>query len=579
MKAISRKEFLTELFKYCEGQVELRAIPCGHRSFFALDDFKGIDRFCQKYVAENVYFTVATRNGGGTKEHIVDIPCVWADIDFKTTKKADADKHLHDFPLRPTFLVQSGGGYHVYWMFKERYGKEDIEAVEALNRQLATSLHADLNVCDASHVLRLPDTQNVKPVYKKPRPVKCHADAGRAYDISDFEFLPEPGQEASKYIENDANINNSISLYGCRHKNADSEVSSSVAIRFDEPGRDVSLFHLAHHLVKGNMPRKDIEIYLNFFASKCSPPFTEKETERKIQSALSRKNTQEKSLASEVKAFVVSSYGAFLSSDVVNFLGLSSKCRHRDDRKQISKTLSRLVDEGVIERCGAKNGCFRRIETESETIDFLNASSNAMDIAWPFQIEQFVSLMPGNVAILAGEKSAGKTAFLFNLSRLNMDKHKVFYFSSELHAPELKVRLSKYDAPLESWQKIAMRHRTENFHDAIMPDGLNIIDFLEVHDEHYKVGGLLKKIHNRLTTGAAIVALQKPVGRDEAVGGRCTMEVARLYLSLTKYPNQIKIVDGKMWATDANPNGLAMQYKIIDGIKIRRDGEWSRLEK
>lgn len=575
MKKITRNQFLTELFKYCEGKIQLRALPSAHTRFFDLDDFTGIDAFCQKYVEQNVYFTVATRDGGGTKEHIVNIPAVWCDIDFKNSPKEDSDIVLKNFPLRPTYIVQSGGGYHAYWQFKEAYGKEDIEAIETLNRQIATSLSADPNVCDASHLLRLPNTQNVKPEYVKPRPVKCHADVGRVYDISDFEFLPEPSQQASKYI------NNSLSIreQGCRHKNGNSEVSSSVVISFDEPGRDVSLFHLAHHLAKGNMPRQDIEIYLKFFASNCSPPFTEKETESKIRSALKRKNTQEKSLASEVRDFIVSSYGTFMSSDVVIFLGLSSKCRHRGERKQISKTLSRLVDEGKIERCGTKNGCFRRIETECKTIDFVNAPSNMMDIQWPFQIEQLVSIMPGNVIIVAGEKSAGKTAFLLNLCRLNMHNHRVFYFSSELQAPELKVRLSKYNAPLESWQKIAMRHRGENFHDAIVSDGFNVIDFLEVHDEFYKIGGQLKKIHDRLTTGIAIVALQKPVGRDEAVGGRCTMEVARLYLSLTNYPNQIKIVDGKLWATDSNPNGLSIQYKIIGGIKMKRDGDWMRKEK
>ena len=111
-----------------------------------------------------------------------------------------------------------------------------------------------------------------------------------------------------------------------------------------------------------------------------------------------------------------------------------------------------------------------------------------------------------------------------------------------------------------------------------MPDAINLIDFLEIHKDHYEVGAHLKKIHDKLTTGLAIVALQKPMGRDEAIGGRVTMEVSRLYLALMKSPNRMKIVDGKMWAAESNPNGLVMPYKIVKGIQLKRDGEWTRGE-
>jgi putative DNA primase/helicase len=192
-KAVSRVEFLNHLYSFCEGKIELRALPSKHRTFCGIQDHKAIDTFCKKHARENVYFGVATRAGGGTKEHILNIPAIWIDIDFKDCPKEAAHKKLKAFPLRPSLVIESGGGYHVYWLLKEAYTKEDIEAIEAVNRQLATALYGDLNACDASRILRMPDSTNFK--YGPPRPVKCILSRDVRYDLSDFEFLPDAAQE------------------------------------------------------------------------------------------------------------------------------------------------------------------------------------------------------------------------------------------------------------------------------------------------------------------------------------------------------------------------------------------------
>ncbi len=89
-----------------------------------------------------------------------------------------------------------------------------------------------------------------------------------------------------------------------------------------------------------------------------------------------------------------------------------------------------------------------------------------------------------------------------------MDNHEVHYFSSEMGALELKDRFSKFDRPLNSW-KVKFKERASNFADVIKPDAINIIDFLEVHDEFYKIGGLIKDIYDKLTTGIAVIAIRK----------------------------------------------------------------------
>ena len=65
------KTFLTWLYEFCEGnQVETRALPARKQAFHNLGDWQAVESWCRKLKGQNLYFAVATRNGGGTKEHL-----------------------------------------------------------------------------------------------------------------------------------------------------------------------------------------------------------------------------------------------------------------------------------------------------------------------------------------------------------------------------------------------------------------------------------------------------------------------------------------------------------------------------
>jgi len=51
--------FFNNVFKFCEGQIEIRPLP-GQPGFFDLDDHAGIDSHCSKHEASNLYFGVGT---------------------------------------------------------------------------------------------------------------------------------------------------------------------------------------------------------------------------------------------------------------------------------------------------------------------------------------------------------------------------------------------------------------------------------------------------------------------------------------------------------------------------------------
>jgi hypothetical protein len=345
----------------------------------------------------------------------------------------------------------------------------------------------------------------------------------------------------------------------------------SDAMMFIEGRRDEDLFHTANCLIKSGMPENEILQILKILALNCNPPFPLKEIPEKLKSALKRGQKREWNISEEVREFVVTSSDAFLTPDIYFRLQVTS----REEKKAVVKALLRLHKAGIIERTGNRNGCYRRIERECENIDFLNAPTESINIRWPFGIEQYVKILPKNIIVVAGSPDSGKTAFLLNVVKENMDRFNIHYFSSEMGSVEMRDRLGKFGISLESWRRCNFKERSSNFSDVIVPDAINIFDFIEVHDEFYKVGAWLKEIYDKLTTGIALVALQKKYGQDLGRGGLGTLEKPRLYLAIDN--GKMKIVKAKNWInSQVNPNGLEVLFKLVDGCKFIKVGDWGK---
>jgi len=345
-------------------------------------------------------------------------------------------------------------------------------------------------------------------------------------------------------------------------------------IRFEKGSRDESLFSLANALVKSGMPTVDIGKYLIFFASHCTPPFPLTEVNAKISSALKRVETRKIGLTDALREWVSATWGNFSVTDAIQSVTSATL----DDRAKVRVILSRLAKEGVIERIPKKNGWYRKVDTECEEMDFLNASVESTDIWLPFSLNRMVEIMPGNIIVVAGEPNAGKTGLLLNIAKYNMEKFGVQYFNSEMGASELRKRLENFnDVPLSFWKGMKAYERSGNFADAIKSGkgNINIIDFLEIHDNFYEVGGMLADIHDKLKGAIAIVALQKNKGADTGLGGFRSLEKPRLYLSVS--PGTVKIVKAKNWKdSKKNPNGLQVGFKIAAGCILSQRGDWHK---
>mgnify|MGYP005843365365 FL=1 len=344
-------------------------------------------------------------------------------------------------------------------------------------------------------------------------------------------------------------------------------------ILFNEGTRDETLFHIAYYLVKGGMPQDEMQQVIETIAQKCcDPPFPLDEAREKIASALKRADRKERNLTQVIRDWIGVTNGNFSVTNLYKEIQSVTS----EEKTKVRVILGRLVKEGLIERVGNEDGHFRRIESDYTEIDLLAPRRDDLNLKWPFEIERYVRTLPKNIIVIAGTPEAGKTAFLLNVVKDNMKRFKIRYLSSEMGQDEIIDRITLTGLPLEEWKRhCTFIERSSNFSDLVLPDDVNIIDFIEIHEDFWKIGAIIKGIADKLNFGVAIIALQKKHGQDLARGGLGTVERPRLYLAIDS--GKLKIVKAKNWVdSKINPNDLEISFKLVDGCKFIKIGDWHK---
>jgi len=343
---------------------------------------------------------------------------------------------------------------------------------------------------------------------------------------------------------------------------------------FRDGNRDNSLYHTALCLLKGGMPREEVYQVLEIAIMGWGETPDAKWIRTKIGSAEKKVKSKDRNLTQEVRDLISVTTGHFRVSEVYRLIPNITP----QDRVKIRVILGRLTnEEHLVERVGKEDGLFRRIETDEQRIDIRQKSSGEVKLAMPFRVEDKVKILPKNIIVIGGTPDSGKTAFLLNVASTNRDSHNVSYFTSEMGLDELQERVDLMGISREEWQhKITTIERSSNFSDIIRPEGLNIIDFLELSgDDYLKVGEHIRRIWEKLTTGVCFIAIQKRYGSDLPQGGIGAIEKARLALSFER--GMVKIIKGKNWRDGRNnPNGLEMEFKLVDGWKFIESGPWTK---
>jgi len=286
-------------------------------------------------------------------------------------------------------------------------------------------------------------------------------------------------------------------------------------------------------------------------------------------------------LAERIFNWVVNSPGSFTNNDIDREFCLTT----REEKKNRSKILERLYGKVYIKKEKRRKGYWYVVDKSLNVVDLDADEPSAFKIKLPFNIHDFVNIPPKAIILLAGSSNAGKTAFILNTLRMNIEQdYKKFYLMSEMGGAEYKTRICGFGDPISNWKKIIAAERGYDFDGAIThynPDGLTCIDYLEeVDGEYQKIPTDIRNIYDSIKNGVAIIAIQKRTDQEFARGGQGTVEKARLVMNLDYLATgdqciycSLKLVKVKHFL-NRNLQGHEIHFKLERGCWITPITDW-----
>jgi hypothetical protein len=139
----------------------------------------------------------------GKAEAAALVPALWVDID------CDGDAHqrdeglqkLRDFEPAPSFILDSGGGWHGYWLLDEPcqlQGETDRQNIAGILRGLFSALGGDPEyVKTVAGIMRLPNSVNTKPERSGVVVTVVESHPERRYALKSFAWLESQPQQTS----------------------------------------------------------------------------------------------------------------------------------------------------------------------------------------------------------------------------------------------------------------------------------------------------------------------------------------------------------------------------------------------
>ena len=174
------------LFEDCQGYIEIRTVSPDKQVkqyYYKPGELKRLVKDLPKFTDTNIYFGVCPRaERKGKEEYIKELRCLWVDLDQTSL---DVLKH---FRPKPSIIISSGHGYHLYWLLDKIYqikDRKELYIFKGYTKGLAEALKGDSSF-DLSRVLRVPDTANLKDP-EKPIQVKLiEFNPTRRYELKQF---------------------------------------------------------------------------------------------------------------------------------------------------------------------------------------------------------------------------------------------------------------------------------------------------------------------------------------------------------------------------------------------------------
>ena len=141
-----------------------------HKPTVLTRDIAQVLRFIAKHDRNRrgLFVAVATQEAGSAtrnKDNSRETIGLHADLDFKGVVEDEPTiwARIADLRYQPTVIVRSGGGIHLYWLFREALNTQEYrDFIEGALRRLADIVAGDVAVCDVCRLMRVPGTHNSK---------------------------------------------------------------------------------------------------------------------------------------------------------------------------------------------------------------------------------------------------------------------------------------------------------------------------------------------------------------------------------------------------------------------------------
>ncbi|MDD4804564.1 MAG: CHC2 zinc finger domain-containing protein [Candidatus Pacebacteria bacterium] len=174
-------------------------------------------------IGYHIYFRcpeLKQHSNSGTENNCCCYPFLYADIDpsekdadgniLKTYSKTELLQRIKNFVLYPSIIVDSGNGYHAYWLLKTPL--TDKEKVQYLLNKIHKGLNTDEKTKLLTQLLRVPTTCNIK----RNQPIVTEIiDANRyRYSIKEVDTalfnIPDIGKDTQMKATSPSVVNNSF---------------------------------------------------------------------------------------------------------------------------------------------------------------------------------------------------------------------------------------------------------------------------------------------------------------------------------------------------------------------------------
>lgn len=194
-----------------------------------------------------------------------------------------------------------------------------------------------------------------------------------------------------------------------------------------------------------------------------------------------------------------------------------------------------------------------------------------------FDFEDVLEVDEGDAIVIAGVSNTAKTAWVINMLALNIENHPCVLMGNEYArgdrtlSPKFERRMRRMD--WANWEngegelKFDILPVSDDYEDNVVPGKINFIDWINLADNFFQIGQIIKDIKYKVCNGLAVIVIQKGEGNLLGRGKDFSRDLADFYITI----DPIDAMDKKLTIVKAKAasgyflDGKTWAFQIVEG--------------